>query len=51
MSDNTIHSSYVPPAIADDMPSGFSYLRPDQVNGGFTGQPRVDSYDTEDSED
>ena len=46
-----MHPSYVNPAIADSMPSEFSYLRPGEVNAGFTGEPRVDRYDSEDSED
>jgi hypothetical protein len=50
MSDNTSHPSYTPPAIADSMPSEFSYLRPGGVNGGFTGQDRVGRYGDEDDD-
>jgi hypothetical protein len=50
MSDSAPHQSYVPPAIADNMPNTFSYLRPGEVNAGFTGEPRVPRY-PEDSED
>ncbi len=44
MSDNKPHQSYQPPAISEVMPSGFSYLRPNQMNGGVTGQERVSRY-------
>ncbi len=39
-----IHPSYQPPAIADDMPDKFTYLRPGGVNAGLTGEPRVPRY-------
>ena len=32
------HPSYSPPAISENMPGRFSYLRPGGVNAGFTGQ-------------
>jgi hypothetical protein len=50
MSDNNPHPSYVQPAVADNMPRQFSYLRPGQTNAGFTGQPRVDRYDSDEDD-
>lgn len=51
MSDNNSHQSYQPPAIADNMPGEFSYLRPGEVNAGITGRPRVSRYEDNDEDD
>jgi hypothetical protein len=53
MSDNAPHPSYTPPAIADSMPSEFSYVgypgRPG-VDRGFSGQAE-EPYDSDDNDD
>ena len=52
LSDNDFdHPSYAAPFNYESSLTGFSYLKPGQVNAGFTGEPRVDRYDSEDDED